>query len=169
MSPTDAASPVASPDALSAALPDLEMASAALGIALTEREIRHDLSQAFEGADFAAIDTGVVGLYRGLTQDTFAIIDVAHFRDVDTARAFLASASPSDSASSPDRQEIDLSGIGDEAFGLVRPDTEDTRLTTGIVYLRVGLIVSALVVRSDTPGVDIGMRELAQLVVDSIT
>jgi len=62
-------------------LPDAETVSATLGVELGELEIRRDLIQAFEGANFSAIDAGVVGLYRGTTQDNYVIIDDANVVD----------------------------------------------------------------------------------------
>ena len=168
ISATAITSPVASPDALSAALPDAETVSAALGVELSEREIRRDLSQAFEGADFSVIDAGVVGMYRGVTQDHYVIIDIAQFRDVVAALAFIDSTRPGDSEPSSDRRELNLSGIGDETFGFVLPDTEDERLTIGITYLRVGAVVSAIVTRSNTTDIEMGMRELVRLVANIV-
>lgn len=167
-SPTVAASAAASPETLVAALPDVTTVATALGVALSEREVRKDLSQAFEGADFTAIDAGVVGLYRGISQDNYAIIDVAHFRDVEAAMAFVNVIQPGQMSATSSRQNLDLSRIGDAAFAFVAPNPDDARLTIGVAYVRVAKVVSVIVVRSTNPDLEAGMRELARGVAESI-
>lgn len=149
-------------------LPSVADIATILGLEVDQFRERADLSQAFEGTDLGWIDEHLTGQYTGSDQEQFAVIDLARFESVEAAHAFAGPVAD-ELATPSSRTVLDLAGIGDEAYGYVRPITEGG-VVSALVVARTGSVVTVIQVQCHGDGIrEDWLREMAQLIIDTNT